>query len=1013
MSDRREGDKVKAGGQPMLGELRADLAVEQARTAQLRRELHRTELLAADALEKLEQTAGHTGELKASVKQFEADHESLRQRVEALEAVRDELNHCNAKLTNDTDSLKAGLSNASQRLDQTAGHTIELEAKVRQFEADHQSLRKALDATRAELHDHTAKLTNDAESLKAGLSNVSQAIKQPAPTPSILGAINLQSLLPQWMRWRDRAPHTEKIVPLEIQRQAILRSEMFDQDWYRRKYPDIASAGLSPLDHFLKFGWREGRDPAPGFSTKFYIETNSDVRSSGVNPLYHYLIVGRFQGRPPSEDARYVESIDQVGVVAPEFDDEFYRMRSKLPLPRERAIEHYLRKGWRDGLDPHPQFSTRYYLTANADVWRAGINPYVHYLLTGRREGRLPRIFPKLTVEFLDQWRTMAREFDVAYYRSKYPDVVEKRFEPILHYLLEGWRLGYDPHPQFSTSHYLDSNSDVRNAGVNPYVHFLTEGRREGRFARQADSWAPRTAVKNAVAAEFDRSFYLTQNPDVAASGFDPLDHYLDYGWKEGRDPRPGFSTQFYLEANTDVAAAGVNPFYHYVVSGKSEGREADHPGGWRALALARLRPLEKQIEEAARTAPECGETLNGETLKRQLLRNPLKNVFLTFSHDEYTTSVGGIQLCLTLEDKLARERGAIHINLRPALPVAALSRDKTGMDNKLVVTCDGKRLGAISAGDLQQTLTELRGEIKRCALAIHSLLGHAPETIAQVHAVLEPRHSYLWLHDFFTVCPSYTLLRNGITFCHAPRHDSSACTLCAFGEERMDHLRRMRQLFDTVPLELVAPSAFAAEYWRSKSDLPAAKIHVQPHCWLESRGGAPPAVSAAGAVRVAFVGHPSPHKGWAAFLKLLAEFDGDSRYEFHHLGAGSQCDRRTTFTHVSVLKDGPSATIDALVTKDIDIVVLWSIWPETFSFVAHEAICADAFLVTCEDSGNIARIVRDRDGLVLRDEAALIEAFRSGSVEEIVLAKRARPKSLCSPVFSTMTFGLLEWAPK
>ncbi|HQZ11575.1 MAG TPA: glycoside hydrolase family 99-like domain-containing protein [Devosia sp.] len=76
---------------------------------------------------------------------------------------------------------------------------------------------------------------------------------------------------------------------------------------------------------------------------------------------------------------------------------------------------------------------------------------------------------------------------------------------------------------------------------------------------------------------EFDSAFYLRQNPDVEQSGADPFTHYLWTGWREGRDPSPGFSTSFYLEQNPDVAASDINPFVHYVVRGRHEGRRG-HP---------------------------------------------------------------------------------------------------------------------------------------------------------------------------------------------------------------------------------------------------------------------------------------------------------------------------------------------------------------------------------------------------------------------------------------------------
>jgi len=71
----------------------------------------------------------------------------------------------------------------------------------------------------------------------------------------------------------------------------------------------------------------------------------------------------------------------------------------------------------------------------------------------------------------------------------------------------------------------------------------------------------------------FDREWYLTTNTDIAASGTDPLAHYLEHGWKEGRNPSAFFDGSWYLVHNPDVAQADINPLLHYVRSGQSEGR--------------------------------------------------------------------------------------------------------------------------------------------------------------------------------------------------------------------------------------------------------------------------------------------------------------------------------------------------------------------------------------------------------------------------------------------------------
>ncbi len=87
-----------------------------------------------------------------------------------------------------------------------------------------------------------------------------------------------------------------------------------------------------------------------------------------------------------------------------------------------------------------------------------------------------------------------------------------------------------------------------------------------------------RAPLEDAVAAIraqrlFDAEWYLARNPDVAASGHDPLLHYLLFGADEGRNPNPGFDSAFYVQTHADVRAQGINPLAHYALHGAGEGR--------------------------------------------------------------------------------------------------------------------------------------------------------------------------------------------------------------------------------------------------------------------------------------------------------------------------------------------------------------------------------------------------------------------------------------------------------
>ncbi len=75
----------------------------------------------------------------------------------------------------------------------------------------------------------------------------------------------------------------------------------------------------------------------------------------------------------------------------------------------------------------------------------------------------------------------------------------------------------------------------------------------------------------------FDATWYLSENPDVAAAGLDPLEHYVAHGVEEGRAPNPFFDAAWYLAQNPDVQASGVHPLMHYMNHGAAELRNP-HP---------------------------------------------------------------------------------------------------------------------------------------------------------------------------------------------------------------------------------------------------------------------------------------------------------------------------------------------------------------------------------------------------------------------------------------------------
>lgn len=77
----------------------------------------------------------------------------------------------------------------------------------------------------------------------------------------------------------------------------IAKSDLFDANFYVKAYPKVAKSGLDPLEHYLFYGFKEGRIPSLYFDGDYYLEKYPNVKESGINPLVHYLLYGVKEGK--------------------------------------------------------------------------------------------------------------------------------------------------------------------------------------------------------------------------------------------------------------------------------------------------------------------------------------------------------------------------------------------------------------------------------------------------------------------------------------------------------------------------------------------------------------------------------------------------------------------------------------------------------------------------------------------------------------------------------------------
>lgn len=410
-------------------------------------------------------------------------------------------------------------------------------------------------------------------------------------------------------------------------------------------------------------------------------------------------------------------------------------------------------------------------------------------------------------------------------------------------------------------------------------------------------------------------------------------------------------------------------------------------PPGPLSAGIQRITMARSAIAQSAAIDFTLGHSrrLTSEDLCAELGALDLRgHVVVSVSHDDYALSVGGVQVIISDESAEFAFRGVCYLHLCPAHPIRSLSPATLPADFDFAVRLGGRAMGRIDGLALQQVLASQVRQGVALHWTLHHLMGHSPEVLRRLIGESAAQPPLLWAHDFFSVCTSYTLLRNDVLFCNAPPETSPACRICVYGAERRSHSERIRDLLRELQPTVVAPSQSALDLWSRAMRWPDMRTQVRPPARLLLKQQLRPA--RAGALRIAFLGGQAYHKGWEVFSQLALAFKDDPRYEFYQFSESPHGLTKGVVRHVPVKVSGTQrdAMIRAVARHEIDVVVCWSLWPETFNFTVHEAIAAGAFVVVRREQGNVWPAAQTHAPLASRaldDEAELDQYLRSGQV--------------------------------
>ena len=234
----------------------------------------------------------------------------------------------------------------------------------------------ALHATTADLrehHDTHIRLLHIVRTMEA-----SQSWKLTAPLRHVLrnargSSVPAKAARLLWWTATLRLPHHAKhYVQLRRETRTVLDAGLFDAEWYARQVPGLAP-GTDLFGHYMRCGHRAGLDPHPLFSAAHY---RSQLAANGIPPLL-----------PATEPlAHFLRGGAGTANPHPLFSVDHYR--SQYKALSVNPLIHYLQVGAAEGAFPHPEFDSKWYARAHADVGTA--NPLVHYITVGQGRGYEP-----------------------------------------------------------------------------------------------------------------------------------------------------------------------------------------------------------------------------------------------------------------------------------------------------------------------------------------------------------------------------------------------------------------------------------------------------------------------------------------------------------------------------------------------------------------------------------------------------------------------------------------------
>lgn len=427
------------------------------------------------------------------------------------------------------------------------------------------------------------------------------------------------------------------------------------------------------------------------------------------------------------------------------------------------------------------------------------------------------------------------------------------------------------------------------------------------------------------------------------------------------------------------------------------------------------LRYVGKTVRTAKRVLKRIAKSsLQGYVIRfknrkgKYLIENKFKwrEYVVIVSHTNYLESMGGTEKYIYEQTAHLLQKGIGFIQIFPGKHYNFLD-SKTEASYGVII--DGQFNGYYSIGQICGWMVSHSTKLQ--TMYTHHLLNWQYEDYIRLLNMIQGqglRHIF-FLHDFFVLCSSYHLMYEPDTddsmkqrldrrtcipelTTSNNRPVADICLSCKHYPQLIAWREAIKSILSKAD-HIVAPSDFVkntvvsvydgfANTIASHAHLSLNKQHIVHRSYHDRK------------IKLAFLGYKMDNKGWALWERLYNNESLWQHYEFHHVGSQENYSKQVIMHSYSFITHGRMAAVDILVNQNIDLVVLWSIVPESYSYTFHEAVAAGVPVLTSPKSGNIAYSINAHPelGKVMRNEEMLLEFLRRvDDVRAYITGDRAR----------------------